>query len=636
MVSWGVRTAGAAVIVLASLALSPQVALSQQQPPQQRPPQQNPPQQPPQQQPQPPVFRAGVKVVRVDVSVIGSGEKPVTDLKAADFEVEEDGVPQKIDTAQFVRLDGQPKPDDETSLEIRSRDHSRAEAAREDVRLFVIFLDDYHIDRTPEVTIPLRRALTTFIAKLQPTDLAAIVDPLTPNNTITFTRSQADLSEIIRTFEGRQGEIFPIKNKAEEAQLKSGDVARLRAQVTLSALGSLCHFLGGLREGRKNVIFVSQGPPLIFGSGTAEYDLRDTIAAANRGNVTINVVDPRGLSIASRTADSMYRLAAETGGRMIFNTNNFEIGLRGVVADASAYYLIGYTPSRAEDDGKYHKISVKVKRSGTHVIAREGYWAPSQKQVEAAVEAAHKPQVPGVASAMRAMVRLEPRGGAQAWVGLSRNAEGQTQAEATWEPMAGSDAMRADRLELEVVPAGTHTPTGQPLSLPSASPGKPARSPKPRVVTPGEFLLRFTARSADGEPLDRWEEPLSVPDLSSVAVALATPKFFIASSVQELREVQAAADPTPRALRTFRQTDRVFIQLECYAAPGAGPLSVTAELLSADGKGLFSLPELEMKEGKTRFEIPVRGLGKGTYLFRARAKVGDQQMEHVVGFRVIP
>jgi hypothetical protein len=332
----------------------------------------------------------------------------------------------------------------------------------------------------------------------------------------------------------------------------------------------------------------------------------------------------------------MYRLAAETGGRTILNTNDFEVGLREVVADASAYYLIGYTPTRAEDDGKYHKISVKVKRSGTRVIAREGYWAPSRKQIEAAVEAANKPQVPGVANAMRAMARLEPRGGAQAWVGLSRNAEGKTQAEATWEPMAGTDAVRAARLELEVVPAGSKTPAGPPLSLPSASPGKPARSLQPRIVTPGDFLLRFTARSADGEPLDRWEEPLSVPDLSSVAVALATPKFFIASSVQELRELQAAADPTPRALRTFRQTDRVFIQLEGYAAPDAGDLAMTAELLSADGKGLRALPNLEIKDGKTRFEIPARGLGKGTYLFRARAKVGDQQVEHVVGFRIIP
>ncbi len=630
----GVRTACAAAIVAASVALSTPIARSQQPPPTPQPPQQQTP--PPQQQAQPPVFRAGVKVVSVDVSVLGSGDKPVTGLTTADFEVEEDGVRQKVDTAQFIRLDGQPKADGETSLEIRSREHSRAQAAREDVRLFVIFLDDYHIDRGPTITIPLRRALLTFISKLQPTDIAAIVDPITPNNTITFTRSQADLSDIIRNFEGRQGEIFPIKNKAEEAQLKSGDTSRLRAQVTLSALTSLCYYLGGLREGRKTIIFVSQGPPLIFGSGTAEYELRDAIAAANRGNVTISVVDPRGLGFGTRGTDSMYRLAAETGGRAILNTNDFEVGLRDVVSDASAYYLLGYTPTRAEDDGKYHKISVRVKRSGTHVVAREGYWAPSRKQVEAAVEAANKPQVAGVASAMRAMVRLEPRGGAQAWVGLSRNAEGKTQAEATWEPMAGTDAVGAARLELEVVPAGSRTPVGPPLSLPSASPGKPARSPQPRIVSPGDFLLRFTARSADGEPVDRWEEPVSVPDLSSVAVALATPKFFIASSVQELRELQAAADPTPRALRTFRQTDRVFVQLECYAAPGAGDLSVTAELLSADGKGLISLPSLEIKDGKTRFELPVRGLGKGTYLFRARAKVGDQQVEHVVGFRVIP
>jgi VWFA-related protein len=623
-------------MVVASLALAAPVggivAAEIQQSAQSQPP---PQQQPPAQQ-QPPTFRAGVKVVRVDVTVTTSGDKPLTDLEPADFEVNEDGVPQKVDTAQFFRLDGQPKPGGETSLAIRSRDHGLAEAARDDVRLFVIFLDDYHIDRLPSVTIPLRRELSAFLSRLQPTDVVAIVDPLTTNLAIKFTRDIGELLQIVSTFEGRHNEIFPIKNAAEEAQLKSGDVERLRAQVTLSALESLCVYLGGLREGRKTIVFISQGPPLEFGSGSADMDLRETIKAASRANVTISVVDPRGLGAATRPADSMYRLANETGGRTVFNSNNFEVGLREVITDASAYYLIGYTPTRVEDDGKFHKISVKVKRPGARVRAREGYWAPSQKQIEAAVEAANKPQVPGVANAKRAMARLEPRGGAQAWIGLSRGADGKTLAEATWEPMAGSDAAKADRLELEVVPAGTKTPIGSPLMLPQASPGKPARSLQPRVVSPGDFLLRFTARSADGEPLDRWEEPLSVPDLSSVPVALATPKFFIASSVQELRELQANPDPTPRALRTFRQSDRVFVQLECYVAPSAGPLSVTAELLSADGKSLLQLPDLEIKDGRTRFEIPVRGLGKGTYLLRARAKAADQQSEHVVGFRVIP
>jgi hypothetical protein len=80
----------------------------------------------------------------------------------------------------------------------------------------------------------------------------------------------------------------------------------------------------------------------------------------------------------------------------------------------------------------------------------------------------------------------------------------------------------------------------------------------------------------------------------------------------------------------------VFVQLECHAAAGAGAVSVAAELLSADGKGLLPLPNLEIKDGRTRFEIPVRGLGKGTYLLRVRAQVGDQTSEHVIGFRVIP
>ncbi|HSP90788.1 MAG TPA: hypothetical protein VLN08_07775, partial [Vicinamibacterales bacterium] len=46
---------------------------------------------------QQPVFRAGVRLVRVDVSVTGKGDKPVADLTRADFEVEEDGVPQTVE-----------------------------------------------------------------------------------------------------------------------------------------------------------------------------------------------------------------------------------------------------------------------------------------------------------------------------------------------------------------------------------------------------------------------------------------------------------------------------------------------------------------------------------------------------------
>ena len=55
--------------------------------------------------------------------------------------------------------------------------------------------------------------------------------------------------------------------------------------------------LGNLREGRKSVIFVSQGPQTMFGVRREDVEerMRDVLQAANRGNVTINVFDPRGL-----------------------------------------------------------------------------------------------------------------------------------------------------------------------------------------------------------------------------------------------------------------------------------------------------------------------------------------------------
>ena len=87
--------------------------------------------------------------------------------------------------------------------------------------------------------------------------------------------------------------------------------------------------------------------------------------AANRGNVTIHVIDPRPLGTVGFGGDTMLRrLAADTGGRAIVNTNNPMEQLDGVMADASAYYLVGYTPTRRTNDGKFHEIKVRVKRRG--------------------------------------------------------------------------------------------------------------------------------------------------------------------------------------------------------------------------------------------------------------------------------
>src|ERR1700724_2586272 len=69
-----------------------------------QPPPPPPPQTPPADPTQPPVFRTGINFVRVDVIISDKAGNPVADLTAADFDVNEDGKPQKIETFKLVKL----------------------------------------------------------------------------------------------------------------------------------------------------------------------------------------------------------------------------------------------------------------------------------------------------------------------------------------------------------------------------------------------------------------------------------------------------------------------------------------------------------------------------------------------------
>ena len=129
-------------------------------------------------------------------------------------------------------------------------------------------------------------------------------------------------------------------------------------------------------------------------------------------------------------------------------------------------------------------------------------------------------------------------------------------------------------LELEVA-AGGREGGDRPRRSRSRRP-RPGQ-PRPQVslpVQPGDVLVRFSARTQDGVIVDRWEQPITVPNLASAPLALATTRFYVASSLPELRAIQADPNPAPRALRTFRQTDRVFAEVQVYWAGAPEGLTV--------------------------------------------------------------
>ena len=69
----------------------------------------------------------------------------------------------------------------------------------------------------------------------------------------------------------------------------------------------------------------------------------------------------------------MRAVATETGGRPILG-NDVRGALGQVIQDSSAYYLIAYE-SPHPDDGKFHRVTVRVKRPHATVLARTGYWS---------------------------------------------------------------------------------------------------------------------------------------------------------------------------------------------------------------------------------------------------------------------
>jgi len=602
-------------VLAATAVLCAQVTTPAQGPPQQSPTQQT------QQPPQPPVFRGGTNQVRVDVTVVDHKGEPVTNLTKDDFDVREDGVQQTVDTLKLIEATGA-APDDDTSLPIRSREHAAVEAARDDIRVFVIFWDEYHIGQM----VPAIRARETLEAFVQtafgPTDLVALMDPLTPTDAIRFTRDRRALADAVHQLKGRFGIYLPPRSPIEEAQLYRGQgIEIVRSQVTATALESTIAFLGTLKEGRKAILFVSQ---TIGRLGTSPQDnlawLDRAIRLANANNTTIYTLDPRGLDMNTRPSDILMALAQQTGGKVF--ANNFPaLSLREIVKNASAYYLLGYMSSKNPADGKFHKISVHVKRSGVDVKARTGYYAPSLAEMEnASKKAAEAAAPPDISKALEKLVDAPhmPVTG-DLWAGAAPGADGNARVTVVWTPRTGE---RSHPVTLRASADDGRVYFEGPLESSRAT----------FAAGPGTLHLRRQIAEADGTLTDRQDSTLDVPDFAAAPLTIGTPAVFRARTPLELRALQSSADPTPFAGRQFERTDRVLVRVGLFGS-SASDATVTAHLLGRSGAALASLP-LKAVAGGYEIDLPVSSIARGEYVLSIEASHGADQAKALVSFKV--
>src|SRR4029077_8285469 len=107
---------------------------------------------------------------------------------------------------------------------------------------------------------------------------------------------------------------------------------------------------------------------------------------------------------------SLRTLAENTDGRAIVNRNDLANGMKQIIRDSSAYYLLGYSSTAAPADGKFHEIKVRVKRPGLQVRARKGYWALTAEETSRAPAPPNPaPAAGGDAGAPKRRVRHDAR-----------------------------------------------------------------------------------------------------------------------------------------------------------------------------------------------------------------------------------
>jgi VWFA-related protein len=236
-----------------------------------------------------PTFRVEANFVRVDVFPTIDG-KAVRDLTAADFELLEDGVPQKIETFEHVDVRG--GGPQETRREPNTVQEGRARAEDPRSRVFIVFLDTYHTGVVGSHRM--QRAIVTLLDRIVgPDDLFGIMTPEMSVTDITLARRTVTTAGMLSKYWtwGRRDRItdrdpeeqmyescFPERGASASCNdptqptggttTQSGStyagiaaemIARRREKRVIDALEDLTVYLRSLREERKAVLPITDG-----------------------------------------------------------------------------------------------------------------------------------------------------------------------------------------------------------------------------------------------------------------------------------------------------------------------------------------------------------------------------------------
>src|SRR5436190_16770823 len=375
-----------------------------------------------------PDFTTLIDLVTNDVIVRDEKGNFIPDLKKDDFEVYEDGVKQDISSMQVITggrvtnvLAPPPPPPPEGIILPPSR-------PRNDVsgRIFLFFVDDLHLQfhNTGRV-----RELFKKISKelVHEGDMFGIVSSGPSSIAVDMTYDRARLDESIKKIAG--SELKPSDIIQGPSGAEGPSEVRYRAHVAFSTVNDLLNNLDSVHNRRKALVYVSDGydfnpfqdarlglmdpnspfaqnefartqnqnqnsdgttssgtDPLTsqqkqsetFADADLARELGELTRQANRSNVTMYTIDPRGLvgmgdideqvdpqqwsEFVRKSQDRRRVIAEETGGLAVVNQNDFSKALKRIDAESSDYYVLGYYSKNPDPTKRRRQIEIKVTR----------------------------------------------------------------------------------------------------------------------------------------------------------------------------------------------------------------------------------------------------------------------------------
>jgi VWFA-related protein len=619
-------------------------------------------------QPQPiPRFRTGVEGVVVDVSVLDRDRRPVRGLRASDFAVLEDSVPQTI--TAFTAID---IPEVVEARAAWLRDVAPDVRRNDDIadrRVVVLVLDD--ATPMPAEEVPRARLLArTAVEHLGPDDLVAVVHVFNRRASQGFTTDRASLLRSIEKFNGSNDKMLQmggqLNSQASAAPFYAFAAPALTLyQLVADTLREIAGYLSDLPQRRKALVFVSVGIPVdievaqaavpgeagMDASGAAAKvitSVRDAITAAQRSNVSIYGLDPGGLrpGMSDRESGGLNRdflegVSTSTGGFAITNVNDPVPGIEQVVRENSSYYLLGYQPTSTSVPGAFRKIEVRVNRPGVTVRSRNGYYESSPEKKERTQAAG-----PSEASLLHAVGALAPQGEVAmqmtaapfAIPGDDRSAVAimvrLAQAlPADAERQVDTVQLRVNAYDTAGTRRGSENLEAHVLLRPTPT-GEAAYEILSRLdLKPGRYELRLAAQSALRQKTGSVFYDIDVPDFSRGSLALSGLVMSVVPGIAVApRDRLASLLPViPTSQREFGADDSVSAFVRVYQ-PGSRPLApVEMGITLVDPAGAKVLDRHETlgadrfegsRSADFRFGVPVSNLSPGPHLLTVQASQG--------------